>query len=32
VSGDIGGDRQLQLIAGPNGTFHAIVDITGHYG
>lgn len=27
----LGGDRQLRLIAGPAGTFHCIIDITGYY-
>lgn len=27
----LGGDRQLRLIAGPYGTFHCILDITGYY-
>jgi hypothetical protein len=25
------GSRQLRIIAGPGGTFHAIIDITGYY-
>lgn len=27
----LGGDRQLRLIAGPYGSFHAVIDITGYY-
>ena len=27
----LGGDRQLRVIAGPYGTFHSVIDITGYY-
>jgi hypothetical protein len=27
----LGGDRLLNLIPGPNGTFHAIIDVNGYY-
>lgn len=27
----LAGDRQLRIIAGPFGTFHAVIDITGYY-
>ena len=27
----LGGDRQLRVIAGPYGTFHCVIDITGYY-